>query len=254
MRHADERRFEDFFEEGRYVALKNYLYNYLLRKRLISATVAELHPRMTLEVGSGLSPMITNADNVVYSELSHRALCTLRAQHGRGHYVVADCTQLPFRDGAFGATVCSEVLEHVENDQMAIAELARVMEPGGSACITVPHRTFYYAADDRFVRHFRRYETADITGKLEAAGLQPKAIKKVLGPLEKVVMFSTVMLFSAIERATRSGSRGGPSVFAPPVVTAFKWANRCMAGLAWLDAKIMPRALATVIFVRATRP
>ena len=249
MRHADERRFEDFFEEDRYVVLKNHLYNYLLRKRLISATIRDVAPKLTLEVGSGLSPMITGVDNVVYSELSHRALRTLREQQqGRGKYVVADCTKMPFRDGAFGATVCSEVLEHVENDEVAIGELSRVLEANGSACITVPHRRFYYAADDRFVRHFRRYELDELIGKLDAAGLEPKAIKKVLGPLDKAVMYSTVMAFSLTHRAPTGEKRTGRSIHA--FLPLFKWANRAIACLAWLDARIVPRALATVVFVQ----
>ncbi len=252
-RHAYERRFEEFFEEDKYVALKNYLYNYLLRKRLISSTIKHLRPSLTLEVGSGLSPMITESDRVVYSELSHRALRTLRSKHPRGFFVVADCTRLPFKDAAFEATVCSEVLEHVENDQEAIGELARVMTPNGSACITVPHRRFYYAADDRYVRHFRRYELSEILEKVRSAGLDAKAVKKVLGPLEKVVMFSTVMLFSFIERVNRNRSGNGQDRFFTAIAPAFKWGNRVIACVAWLDAKIMPRALSTVVFVRAEK-
>ena len=251
MRHANEERFEDFFEEDRYVALKNHLYNYVLRKRLISSVVASHAPDLTLEVGSGLSPMITGVDNIVYSELSHRALGTLRGRNGRGHYVVADCTRLPFKDGSFDATVCSEVLEHVEDDQGAIKELARVMNADGSASITVPHRQFYFAADDRYVRHFRRYELEDILAKLDNAGLEARSVKKVLGPLEKVLMFSTVMFFSFLQRFRSPRKTRGDGGLLSAIAPVFKWINLGIAGVAWLDAKIMPRALATVIFVEA---
>ena len=75
--------------------------------------------------------------------------------------------------------------------------------------------------------------------------------KKVLGPLEKIIMFSTVMVFSIIQRFGSKAPRISQITLA--VAPLFKWVNRCLAVLAWLDAQIMPRALATVVFVRAVR-
>lgn len=255
MKHPNEKRFEDFFAEDTYVLLKNYLYNYLLRQRVIRRAVAESGPDLVLEVGSGLSPMITGSNRVVYSELSYRALRTLKHHQGRGMYVVADGTRLPFRDGVFSHTVCSEVIEHVEDDQAALNELARVMRPGGLLCLTVPHRKFYFAADDRFVRHFRRYEIDDVEEKLGRAGLRPLTISKVLGPMEKITMYATVMVFSLLQNfgAGKRNGRQRRSGWAKALAPFFKWGNRALAGLAWLDAKLMPRALATVILVQARK-
>lgn len=256
LRHPNEKRFEDFFAEEKYVVLKNYLYNYLLRKRAVENAVMSSNPRLILEIGAGLSPMITRSDDVVYSELSHRALKTLRDQHGRGMYVVADGTRLPFRDGVFSHAVCSEVLEHVENDVGAMTELARILDTDGLGCITVPYRQFYFAADDRFVRHFRRYEPGEIQEKLARSGLRAKKIDKVLGPLEKVTMYSTVMAFSMLNRSGKSADEKRPrhhDLWLHTVAPVFKWANRFYAGLAWLDARIMPRAIATVVFIQAKK-
>lgn len=251
-RHPNEKRFEDFFEEEKYVRLKNYLYNYRIRKAIVSKSMARGAPRRVLEIGAGLSPMITDRDGVVYSELSFRALKNLRQHQRRGEFVVADCTRLPFADGAFSHVVCSEVIEHVENDVEALRETSRVLAPDGELCLTVPHRKFYFAADDRYVRHFRRYELDEVTEKLSRAGLEPVAVRKVLGPLEKIVMFSTVMAFSLIQRAVprRRGAGGNWIVALAPIFNAV---NVVLMGLARLDAAIMPRALATVLFVRAAK-
>ncbi len=247
MKHANEKRFEDFFEERKYVVLKNYLYNYLLRRRAVGRAVDEHGPGLVLEIGSGLSPMITGRDDVVYSELSFRALKTLKAGGGRGHHVVADGTRLPFRDGAFRQAVCSEVLEHVEDHETALAELARVLAPGGHACITVPHRQFYFAADDRFVGHFRRYERAQVEAMLDSAGLRLGNVSKVLGPLEKVTMFSTVMMFSLIQRIGGGGDGRTGGALAVAIAPLFKCFNRGYAILARMDAALMPVSLATVL-------
>jgi ubiquinone/menaquinone biosynthesis C-methylase UbiE len=53
--------------------------------------------------------------------------------------VVALATALPFRPGSFRYVLCSEVLEHLEDDGAAVAEIARVLAPGGRVVITVPY-------------------------------------------------------------------------------------------------------------------
>jgi len=45
--------------------------------------------------------------------------------------VSADATRLPFPDGAFDAIIAAEILEHIPDDAAAMAEIARVLRPGG---------------------------------------------------------------------------------------------------------------------------
>jgi len=49
-----------------------------------------------------------------------------------------DITEIPFESASFDAIICIHVLEHVEDDRKAIAELYRVLRPGGWALISVP--------------------------------------------------------------------------------------------------------------------
>ena len=49
-----------------------------------------------------------------------------------------DALSLPFADAEFDRVVASEVLEHIPADTDAIAELARVLRPGGTMAVTVP--------------------------------------------------------------------------------------------------------------------
>lgn len=257
-KHPNEKRFEDFFMEDKYVAIKNHLYNYQLRRRAINGRLGEASDEMVLEVGSGLSPIVTGRDKIVYSELSFRALQTLkRLNGGQGHYVVADGTRLPFKDEAVGRVVCSEVLEHVEQDDVALAEIGRVLNPDGVAYVTVPCRQFYFASDDAFVAHFRRYEVEDMRAKMKGGGLELYRIQKVLGPLEKVTMWSVVKVFclvQAIFGSKEAGSNPNKSSIMMTLLAPFiKWGNFCYTYLARFDAALWPQKFSTVLLFEASK-
>ncbi len=54
----------------------------------------------------------------------------------------ADSNRLPFRDECFDRVLMSEVLEHLEDDRRALAEVRRVLKPGGILAISVPHARY----------------------------------------------------------------------------------------------------------------
>ena len=254
MNHSKANRFQDFFEESKYTLLKNYLYNYLLRKMAVEKSLQHENIKLILEVGSGISPVMTRTDLIIYSDLSFTALQMLKHAYGNGLYVVADCMNLPFKSGAFSHTISSEVLEHLKDDRKALNELARVMSPTGRLVVTFPHKKSYFANDDRFVNHFRRYELSEMKDRLTDAGFRPINIHKVLGPLEKITMIFVVYCFSLIQKirskkTTQTNTSGLMNILGQ----FFKWANRFYISLVWLDAKIMPRSLSAVLLIKAEK-
>jgi len=58
---------------------------------------------------------------------------------------------LPFKAGVFRFILCSEVIEHLENDDAAVQELARVLSKDGRAVITVPYTGMGFRASSNFV-------------------------------------------------------------------------------------------------------
>lgn len=59
--------------------------------------------------------------------------------------VFGDACRLPFADNVFDAVACFEVLEHVQDPESALAEISRVLKPGGYAVLSMP---FLYPMHD----------------------------------------------------------------------------------------------------------
>jgi SAM-dependent methyltransferase len=91
-----------------------------------------------------------------------------------------DARRLPFPDDTFDVVITSEVLEHIQDDVGAIAEMVRVLKPGGRFAATVPawlpevinwKLSDEYHAPKSEGGHVRIYATTEIRAKLHAAGL-----------------------------------------------------------------------------------
>lgn len=92
--------------------------------------------------------------------------------------VCGDALRLPFAAGSFDVVVASEVLEHVPDDRGALAELVRVLRPGGRLAVTVPRafpERICWALSrryhDRPGGHVRIYRGTDLRSLLSGAGL-----------------------------------------------------------------------------------
>lgn len=95
-----------------------------------------------------------------------------------------DITALPFEEASFSLVICNHVIEHVPNDDLALREIWRVLQPGGQAILQVPiamrlrdtrednsiiepsEREVFYGQKD----HVRLYSRSDYVGRLSAAG------------------------------------------------------------------------------------
>ena len=96
--------------------------------------------------------------------------------------VQGNAVDLPFDDESFDRVIASEVLEHIDDDESALAELARVLRPGGRLAVTIPSwlaetgcwkLSSDYHAPAVPGGHVRIYRLREVRRKLSAAGLQP---------------------------------------------------------------------------------
>ncbi|MEU5883697.1 class I SAM-dependent methyltransferase [Spirillospora sp. NPDC047279] len=83
----------------------------------------------------------------------------------------ADARFLPLPDGGQDLALALNVLEHVEDDAAATAEITRVLRPGGTALVSVPCDMRLWSTHDVALGRVRRYTRQSLTDTLADAGL-----------------------------------------------------------------------------------
>lgn len=124
--------------------------------------------RRRLEVGPGLRPRLPMDGGTSFVDLSDEAVAKLREAGANAvQGVIGD---LPFGDGEFEVICALDIVEHVEDDEAALSELARVAAPGARLLISVPLHPQRWQPFDDVVGHRRRYLPEAFFARLEEHG------------------------------------------------------------------------------------
>lgn len=83
-----------------------------------------------------------------------------------------DALHLPLRDESFHLLTMLDVLEHLRDDQRALSEVHRVLQPKGALVFSVPAYQHLWSAHDEALHHFRRYEYRSLHKLLHQSGFQ----------------------------------------------------------------------------------
>lgn len=112
---------------------------------------------------------------------------TAETARGRGPVpvLVATAEKLPqtIPDGSQDAICLFDVLEHTQNDLLAIEHLARKLKPGGRLILTVPAYMFLWGQQDEVSLHYRRYTKRSLAAKLRKSGFT----------IERATYFNTLL-------------------------------------------------------------
>jgi SAM-dependent methyltransferase len=93
--------------------------------------------------------------------------------------VVGDALSLPYADETFDCVIASEILEHIPEDDAAIAELIRVLKVGGTLVVTVPRwlpeRVCWLLSEEYHSNeggHVRIYRASQLRDKIARGGME----------------------------------------------------------------------------------
>jgi SAM-dependent methyltransferase len=148
----------------------------------MAETVAPFAGRRVLEIGAGIGNLTRRLapgrELYIASDIEGEHLSRLAARLSHRPNVRTARVDLTRADdfaplrGLVDTVVCLNVVEHVEDDRLALRNLFDVLAPGGRAIILVPEGQRLYGELDRVLGHWRRYSQAELRQKMEQAGFE----------------------------------------------------------------------------------
>jgi len=158
------RGLESFFHRNRRRVIRSLLKRYRARGPMLDAGCG---------TGLNLSSMPSGS---VGLDINPRNLALIRSRLPDRMAVEGDIENMPFGDAAFETVVCTEVLEHVPYPERALAEIRRVLRPGGLLLGSVPSRSLIWRlrflsstcpGEEPFHNEYRPPEVRAMLGGLE---------------------------------------------------------------------------------------
>ncbi|MBI5190043.1 MAG: class I SAM-dependent methyltransferase [Nitrospirae bacterium] len=134
---------------------------------------AKLPGRRLLDIGCGdgaLSYLMTMAGwDVTGLDYSPTGLGFARdkfmEEGAAASFMRGDSCMLPVKDGSLDAVVAADIIEHLTEQEAFLAEIARVLKPGGAAVITTPVKVTEIPVDPEHVREFYPEEFRETLGR-----------------------------------------------------------------------------------------
>lgn len=133
--------------------------------------------RSFLEIGCGTGFVLSGiakafpTAKVVGSEVFSEGLAFAARRVPTGRFVQMDAHCIPYED-AFDVVGAFDVLEHIPEDDVVLAQMYRTLRPGGGLLLTVPQHPWLWSPVDEYSCHVRRYTSAQLHSKIEAAGFE----------------------------------------------------------------------------------
>jgi SAM-dependent methyltransferase len=227
-------------------AVDNYWW-YVARAHLLETALSRYaaDARLVLDLGSADGPsagwVAEVAEQVVALDIDPRGLGSTG--------VCGSALALPFATGTFDVVSAFDVIEHCEPEEVALAEVARVLRPGGIFLMAVPAYQWAWSDHDVANGHHRRYTTTRARAAVEAVELDV---------LRSTYAFASVFPLFAAERVARrlSGRRTVAQDIAevPPIPPAL---NALLTKVSRLDAVALRRRdlpFGSSVFLAARKP
>jgi len=154
--------------------------------RWMADTVRPYLGSHVLELGSGIGNMTQHLrrrrKSYVASDIDSEHLARLRVRfEGRPNLEIRKCDLCEPADfaplaGRFDSVVCLNVVEHIENDLLAVRNIFSALRPGGRAVILVPQDQKAFGTLDEVLGHYRRYSEGQLRDLMQRAGFEVETV------------------------------------------------------------------------------
>jgi len=185
-----------------FMARERIISNYI--KNLIASKKLKDNPRI-LNVGCGpgrTSEFLSAFGNVTSIEYD-KYCCEFASERTGLEIIHGSITELPFEDKAFDLVCAFDVIEHVEDDQLAVSELKRVAKDEAVLLVTVPAFMDLWSHHDVINHHFRRYKMKQVKRLFQNGGKG----KNLYHTYFNSFLFPPVYLFRKLSNMVESGKK-----------------------------------------------
>ena len=172
---------------------------YRERRHLLAKAITGLTPGRAIDIGAagGGNTRVLREHGWDAVALEYGA-DGAEVAHGRGLATLrGDATRLPIADASLDLVISFDVLEHLHDDTAAVAEVRRVLRPGGTYVVAVPADPRLWSSHDEAVDHIRRYTRQGLLDLLDRGGFEVQDVQSWNVLLRPVV---------ALRRRSSSGS------------------------------------------------
>ena len=145
---------------------------YRERRHLLAKAISGLTPGRALDIGAagGGNTRVLREHGWDAVALEYGA-DGAEVAHGRGLATLrGDATRLPFADDSLDLVMAFDLLEHLHDDDAAVAEVHRVLKPNGTYLVAVPADPKLWSSHDEAVDHVRRYTREGLLSLLDRGG------------------------------------------------------------------------------------
>ena len=171
-----------------------HLHRYYMAARMVHGAV--------LDVGSGAgygsSVLARNAERVVGIDIAPDSALFAATTYPKPNlrHTAGDVRAMPFCTSTFDWAVCFELIEHLQEGEAVLSEIARVLKPGGQLILSTPNRPIYT-------------EASGITNPFHVREFDAAELRELLAPyFEEVVLFGQRLIAGSLAWVLEDGKTG----------------------------------------------